>query len=67
MSYRPVCDSIKILASADKTAHLWRRDRPGGWWGVFWLPQFWFTVLFAIGFVWSLRRDYKKPMWAQPS
>ena len=51
-----------VTASLDKTARVWRRVRPEWWWGVFWLPQFWFTVLFAAGFVWSLRRDYKRLM-----
>ena len=56
-----------VIASADDTVRVWRRVRPEWRWGVFWLPQFWFTVLFAVGFVWSLRRDYKRLMRVQPS
>ena len=56
-----------ISASSDNTARVWQRVRPEWWWGVFWLPQFWFTVLFAVGFVWSLRRDYQQLMRVQPA
>ena len=51
-----------VTASADYMARVWRRVRPEWWYGVFWLPQFWFAALFAVGFAWSLLRDYKKLM-----
>ena len=56
-----------VTASDDGTARVWRRIHPEWWWGVFWLPQCWFTVLFAVGFAWSIRRDYKRLMRVQPS
>jgi len=36
---------------------LYRRRRPEWWWGVFWLWEFWLTVVFAGVFVWSVVRD----------
>ena len=53
-----------VTAGLSNATRVWRRVRPEWWWGVFWLPQFWFTVLFATGFIWSLRRDYKRLMLA---
>ena len=60
-------DGKHVLAYSSNEVRIWRRRRPEWWWGVFWLPQFWFTVLFAVGFVWSLRRDYKRLMRVQLS
>jgi WD40 repeat protein len=36
---------------------LWQRRRPEQWWGVAWLPEFWLTLLLAIGLMLSLWRD----------
>ena len=37
------------------------------WWGSALLPQFLMTILLAVGFLWSLWRDYIKLMWVQPN
>jgi hypothetical protein len=36
---------------------VWRRRRPEWWWGVFYLREFWATVIFAAFFAWSIRGD----------
>jgi hypothetical protein len=36
---------------------LWSRRRSEPWRGVAWLPEFWLTVIFAGGLVWSVWRD----------
>lgn len=36
---------------------IWKRYRPEYWWGLVCLPEFWLTTVFAVAFVWSLRRD----------
>ncbi|HEY3321739.1 MAG TPA: WD40 repeat domain-containing protein [Planctomycetota bacterium] len=33
------------------------RRRPEQWWGVAWLPEFWLTIVFSGGLVWSVWRD----------
>lgn len=33
------------------------RNRPAGW-SPTWLPEFWLTVLFGVGLLWSLVRDF---------
>jgi hypothetical protein len=43
----------------DKEARLWRRRRPEWWWGVAWLPEFWLTLVFAVGLAWSIGRDWR--------
>ena len=48
-----------VTASHDKTARIWKRRRPEWWWGIFWLIEFWFTVVFAGLLVWSVWRDRK--------
>jgi len=54
-------DGNQILAEYNFIEHysmaLWRNRRPEYWWGVAWLPEFWMTVVFASGFVWSVWRD----------
>jgi hypothetical protein len=36
---------------------IWHRRRPEWWWGVAYLPEFWFTIIFGFGLVWSVWRD----------
>jgi WD40 repeat protein len=48
----------KIAAARYETGSIWQRRRPEQWWGLAWLPEFWLTVVFAAGFIWSLRRGY---------
>ena len=38
---------------------LFRRRRPEWWWGIFWLKEFWATVVFGSLLIWSLWRDRK--------
>ena len=47
------------LVSAGRigTFGIYRRRRPEWWWGIFWLKEFWLTVVFAGVFVWSVVRD----------
>ena len=44
---------------ADPAVKIWKRRRPERWWGVFWLWEFWLTVVFAALLIWSLCRDRK--------
>ena len=44
----------------EENAALWRRRRPEWWWGVAYLPEFWCTLVIALGFVWSVRRDWRE-------
>ena len=36
---------------------VYRCYRPEWWWGVFYLKEFWATVIFAAFFAWSIRGD----------
>ena len=38
---------------------VWTRTRPEQWYGVFYLKEFWATLLFSLALLWSLRRDWK--------
>lgn len=40
-----------------REAVIWKLKRPTAWYGVAWLPEFWLTVVFGAGLVWSLWRD----------
>ncbi len=52
-------DGSQILADYSETEMaLWRRRRPEWWWGVAYLPEFWLTLVFALAFLWSVRRDW---------
>ncbi|MCY3024006.1 MAG: WD40 repeat domain-containing protein [Planctomycetota bacterium] len=46
-------------ASWDKCSRLHLRyfRRPEYWWGIAWLPEFWLTLVFAAGVVWSVYKD----------
>lgn len=56
-------DDDTILASDfDEKGYdlsVWKRRRPEGDWGVAWLPEFWLTLVFGVGLLWSLWRDFK--------
>ncbi|HEY3321381.1 MAG TPA: hypothetical protein VGP72_12995 [Planctomycetota bacterium] len=41
----------------DGSLLVWSRRRPEYWWGIAWLPEFWLTVVFSAGLVWSVWRD----------
>jgi len=43
----------------DSTAAVWQYCRPEPWWGVAWLPEFWITLICAVAFVWSVRREFR--------
>jgi hypothetical protein len=49
----------QLLTQADGRVDLWRKRRPERWWGVFYLREFWATVIFAAFLAWSLWRDRK--------
>jgi len=38
------------------SVRVWCRRHPPYWWGVAWLPEFWFAVLFAGALVWNAKR-----------
>ena len=50
-------DGMRIMASNEHNAFVWKRRRPEYWWGLAWLPEFWLTVIFACAFVWSVWKD----------
>ena len=54
--FTPDGEGIVAVSSSGKVYHL-RRRRPEWWWGIFWLWEFWLTVVFAGLFVWSVVRD----------
>jgi len=37
----------------------WHRRRPEWWWGIAWLPEFWLTLMFGVGLVVSVVKDWK--------
>jgi hypothetical protein len=39
---------------------LLERRRPEYWWGVAWLPEFWFALAFGVGLGWSAWRDRRR-------
>ncbi len=56
--FSPSTDLRTIAARhTDKTLRLWHNRRPEQWYGVFWLPEFWLTVVLGVGLLWSLWRD----------
>ncbi|MGD0088628.1 MAG: hypothetical protein ABSE73_01795 [Planctomycetota bacterium] len=48
---------IIVCSDRHQFAFVWHRRRPEYWWGLAWLPEFWLTAVFAVAFVWSVRRD----------
>lgn len=48
-----------VLHDSPETLSIWHRRRPERWWGIFWLPEFWLTVLFTCALAWSFRRDLR--------
>ena len=36
---------------------VWKLRRPWQWYGFAWLPEFWLTMVFGVGLVWSICRD----------
>jgi len=49
-----------VVGGSEESLSIWRRRRPERWWGVFWLPEFWLTLIFSCALLWSLRRDWKQ-------
>lgn len=37
----------------------YQRRRPEPWWGIAWLPESWLALVFGLGLLWSLVRDWK--------
>jgi len=54
---RSVSGGTRIVTCAEHCIRIFRRRRPEWWWGVFYLWEFWLTVVFAGLFVWSVVRD----------
>jgi len=57
--------TIEGLFSADSKwlathSRVYYRRRPEYWWGVAWLPEFWLTVVFGAGLVWSIISDRRR-------
>jgi hypothetical protein len=50
-------DGNRLLRRGPGGLKLYYRQRPEYWWGVAWLPEFWLTLVFGVGFVWSVWRD----------
>ncbi|HEY3322503.1 MAG TPA: hypothetical protein VGP72_18725 [Planctomycetota bacterium] len=50
-------DWIVTDGEGAEQAYIWHRRRPEYWWGIAWLPEFWLTVVFSVGLVWSVWRD----------
>ena len=48
-----------LRGPAEMYVVVWHRRRPEWWWGVFYLWEFWLTVLFAALLIWSILRDRK--------
>ena len=46
-----------VIGGDDGEAVLWKQHRPEQWWGMFWLPEIWLTVVFAVALAFSIRRD----------
>jgi hypothetical protein len=44
----------KTAPEHGRHAEVFRRNRPADWWGVFWLREFWFTVVLSVLFLSSL-------------
>jgi len=57
IAFSPDGERIVTHTWRGSTASIFRRQRPEQWWGVFWLWEFWLTVVFAGVFVWSVWRD----------
>jgi WD40 repeat protein len=55
-SFSPDGERI-VTASGDGRCRIWRRYRPEWWWGIFYMLEFWFSVVFAAALVWSLLAD----------
>ena len=55
-------DDGEMLLVVDRRfqVRLCRRQRFEYWWGLAWLPEFWLTILFAAGLVWSVWRDRRQ-------
>ncbi|MCX7804379.1 MAG: WD40 repeat domain-containing protein [Planctomycetota bacterium] len=53
----PDGERMVISESRERSTILVRR-RPEWWWGIFYLPFFWLTVVFSLALAWSLRRDW---------
>jgi len=46
-----------IATSTDNTIRLWKRVRDEHWYGYLQLREFWLTVVLAIGFLWSVKKE----------
>jgi WD40 repeat protein len=54
-------DGEQIAAYAGRARLLiLHRRLPEWWWGIAWLPEFWFTLVFGVGLVWSVWRDRRR-------
>ena len=51
--------SMIVAVYDDSHAAIWKRQRPEWWWGVAWLPEFWVTLVCAVAFGWSVRREFR--------
>ena len=51
--------SMIVAVYDDSHAAIWRRHRPEWWWGLAWLPEFWVTLVCAVAFGWSVRREFR--------
>jgi|SRR5579862_1912543 len=40
-----------------KRVTVWHQHRPWQWYGIVWLREFWLTLVFGVGFLWSVWRD----------
>ena len=52
-----LCLPVTTLGPREWTIAEWQLRRPPEWYGIACLPEFWFTVILAVGLVWSLIRD----------
>jgi hypothetical protein len=54
-----VIHEVALWASHGDSVEVWYRRRPEWWWGIFWLKEFWATVIFGVLLTLSLWRDRK--------
>jgi len=53
------CSRVIVPSAEHEGFVIWRRRRPEWWWGMFYLWEFWLTVVLAGVFTWSVWRDRK--------
>ena len=57
---RMLSEDVVVGHDADDSIKLWRRHRPEWWWGVFWLPASWTSLVLAVALAWSVRRGLRR-------